>query len=163
MTEMDQSGSEGGVALTPPSLPLSFEMGRGIHPAGTWEGPSRWNKGGALESPGFLRTEVRVPCMGSRQILPDRLTGHEPGRARRPCRAGPSAGPVQIKRRLTGDGSPYRPRAFAWFMRRPRACGRGPAAGRWGAASPRCRPPVPPGFNAKKSFSACPGGARIRA
>ena len=54
--------------------------------------------------------------MGSPLFLTDLLTGHEPGRARRPCRAGKSAAQVQVKRRLTGDGSPYRPRAFARFM-----------------------------------------------
>ena len=56
--------------------------------------------------------------MKSPVFLSDLLTGHEPGRARRPCRAGKSAAQVQIKRRLTGDGSPYRPRAFARFMKR---------------------------------------------
>jgi hypothetical protein len=35
MLEMGTSGSEGGVALIPPSLPLSPELGRGIYPAGT--------------------------------------------------------------------------------------------------------------------------------
>ena len=44
------------------------------------------------------------------------LTGPEPGRARRPCRAGKSVAQVQVKRRLTEDGSPYRPRVFARFM-----------------------------------------------
>jgi len=52
-------------------------------------------------------------------FLSDLLTGHEPGRARRPCRAGKSAAQVQVKRRLTGDGSPYRPRAFVRFMGSP--------------------------------------------
>ena len=54
--------------------------------------------------------------MESPLFLTDLLTRHEPGRARRPCRAGKSAAQVQIKRRLTGDGSPYRPRARARFM-----------------------------------------------
>ena len=54
--------------------------------------------------------------MGSPLFLTELLTGHEPGRARRPYRAGKSVAQVQVKRRLTGDGSPYRPRVFARFM-----------------------------------------------
>jgi hypothetical protein len=71
----------------------------------------RWRRGGFCGvAHGFMESPL---------FLPNLLTGLEPGRARRPCRAGKSAAQVQVERRLTGDGSPYRRRAFARFLGSP--------------------------------------------
>ena len=78
--------------------------------------PSRAGARRNTELSGRIRDAVEcVPTlskgrfMGSPLFHSDLLTGREPGRARRPCRAGKSVAQAQVKRRLTGDGSPYRP------------------------------------------------------